>query len=117
MEAHSGGLGEVIGSGGFTLVILGLCLLAGRPRALRLVLVPIAALGSMPLTVYSLHVVSFFVPALTEPATLTRWLAQIAGLTVLATVWALTVGRGPLEQLTASLAARYAARDQPPRGA
>ncbi|MGP7960011.1 heparan-alpha-glucosaminide N-acetyltransferase domain-containing protein [Sanguibacter sp. A247] len=110
MEAHSGGLGEVIGSGGVTLVLLGLCLLAGRPRVLRLVLVPIAALGSMPLTVYSLHIVSFLVPALTEPAGLETWLLQVGPLTVAATAWALTIGKGPLERLTASLAARYAIR-------
>lgn len=113
MEPHSGGLGEVVGSGGFVLAVLGLCLLLGRPRVLRLLLVPVAALGSMPLTVYSLHIVSFLVPRLVEPASATTWLWQVGALTLLATVWALTLGRGPLERLTAWVAARYAVRTGP----
>lgn len=113
MEPHTGGLGEVVGSGGFVLAVLGLCLLLGRPRVLRLLLVPFAALGSMPLTVYSLHIVSFLVPRLVEPPSLQTWLWQVGALTAFATLWSLTLGRGPLERLTAHVAARYAVRTGP----
>lgn len=107
-DPHTGGLGEVLGSGGFTLVVLGLCLLVGRPRVLRAVLVPVAALGSMPLTAYSLHVVAFLVPALATPSGLRTWALQVVGLALVTTTWALTRGRGPLEQLVRAGARRFA---------
>lgn len=109
-EPHSGGLGEVVGSGGFVLATLGLCLALGRPRVLRQLLVPVAALGSMPLTVYSLHVMSFLVPRFVEPAGIGTWLAQTVVLLLAATLWALMLGKGPLERMTAWVASRYAVR-------
>ena len=99
-----------MGSGGFVLATLGLCLALGRPRVLRQLLVPVAALGSMPLTVYSLHVMSFLVPRFVEPAGIGTWLAQTVVLLLAATLWALTVGKGPLERMTAWVASRYAVR-------
>ena len=113
---HSGGTFEILGSGGFALAIVGACLLLARP--LRWVLVPIAAVGSMPLTAYALHVVSFAVliaplalaPGLStwgDTGTSTAfWLGCIASLLVLCTAWALTRGRGPLERVTAWAARR-----------
>ncbi|MDD7963710.1 hypothetical protein PUW80_15315, partial [Microbacterium sp. NE1TT3] len=56
---HSGGTAEILGSGGFALAVVALCLLLSRP--LRWALLPLAALGSMPLTAYTVHVVSIVV--------------------------------------------------------
>ncbi len=59
VDPHSGGTAEILGSGGFALTIIALCLLLSRP--LRWVLLPLGALGSMPLTAYSAHVLSIMV--------------------------------------------------------
>jgi hypothetical protein len=107
---HSGGTLEIVGSGGFALAVLGLCLLLSRP--LRWVLLPVAAVGSMPLTAYSLHVLSYAVlvtpgallgsgAAATGPVDDALWLWSVALLLVGCTLWALTLGRGPLERVTA----------------
>ena len=50
--AHSGGILEVVGSGGFALAMLGVCLLLCRTFAVWIVL-PLRAVGSMPLTAYA----------------------------------------------------------------
>ena len=49
---HSSGLLEVIGSGGFALLVMGACLLACR-TVLTWVVLPIRAVGAMPLTAYT----------------------------------------------------------------
>ncbi|GIG32300.1 hypothetical protein Col01nite_14590 [Cellulomonas oligotrophica] len=108
VSPHSGGTPEVVGSAGFALAVLGLCLLVGRP--LRWVLLPVAALGSMPLTAYSLHVV--LVATLGETAVAQHpnlyWLLMAGALALAASVWAVLVGRGPLETLTARVSAAAA---------
>ncbi|GAA1731355.1 heparan-alpha-glucosaminide N-acetyltransferase domain-containing protein [Aeromicrobium alkaliterrae] len=108
---HSGGTFETIGSGGFALAVLGLCLLLARP--LRWVLIPVAALGSMPLTAYSTHVVSIAVivwpfglapTAFGWPPSFDGnglWASSVIVLMAACTAWALTLGRGPAERLTA----------------
>lgn len=107
---HSGGTAEVLGSGGFALIIIALCLLLSRP--LRWVLLPFAALGSMPLTAYSLHVLSFFVFAGPTGSLLSNgiWGVSAVALLVLATLWARFLGRGPLERLVAWCAEATARR-------
>lgn len=106
---HSGGTLETLGSGGLALLVLGACLLVGPP--LRWVLLPLSALGSMPLTAYALHVVAIVLIA--GPGgwiTSNLWWAGIAlALIVLCTAWAALWGRGPLERLVAA-GARAAAR-------
>jgi uncharacterized membrane protein YeiB len=109
VSPHSGGTFEIIGSGGFAIAVIGVCLLLAR--RIRLVLVPIAAVGSMPLTAYTAHVLSFFV--LSAPLALAPdafagsssvplpWLVCIVVLLVGCTLWALLCGRGPLERVTA----------------
>lgn len=98
---HSGGVAEVLGSGGFAIAVIGLCLLLTRP--LRWVLIPLAALGSMPLTVYSVHIVVIMIgmggPMGPGPLERIPWAWFCLGLTAFATVWALAWGRGPLERL------------------
>ncbi|HIX00045.1 MAG TPA: DUF1624 domain-containing protein [Candidatus Nesterenkonia stercoripullorum] len=99
---HSGGTMEIIGSGGFALAVTGLCLLTFRARLLRRLVVPIAALGSMPLTAYAAHIVA--IRLLTDPWDYLEdnqtWLIFVISLVLGCTLWALLWGRGPLERLT-----------------
>lgn len=109
VEPHSGGSPEIIGSGGFALAVLGLCLLVARP--LRPVVLPIAALGSMPLTAYAAHIVLILVTIGTaheEQADNGLWFGMTLGLLVATTAWAILVGTGPLERLTRWAAVRMA---------
>lgn len=102
---HSTGLLEVIGSGGFALAVLGICLLACR-TFLRFVGLPLRAVGAMPLTAYTAQLVVWAVVAsivLGDPGDLSGfralepfWPLTVATI-VLCTAWALLVGRGPLE--------------------
>lgn len=113
VQPHSGGSAEIVGSGGFAIAVIGLCLLAARP--LRALLLPLAAVGSMPLTVYSLHVISYWVlvgPIGSMPASGELWAWSAIAFVVLATVWSMLIGKGPLEQVAAS-AARRAAEPRP----
>lgn len=100
---HSGGVFEIVGSGGFALAVIGACLLLARP--LRWLLIPIAALGSMPLSSYAAHLVVYLVlagqPLAPFPGGVATWAWVSAGLVAAATVWAFTMGRGPLERLVA----------------
>ncbi len=114
-RAHSTGLLEVVGSGGFALAVLGACLLLCRTRVTWVVL-PLRAVGAMPLTAYTLQLVVWAVVA---GATLDRvgdlagfrdlqpfWPLTIATI-LLCTAWALLVGRGPLETVV-DAASRFA---------
>jgi uncharacterized membrane protein len=93
--AHSTTPPDLLHTTGTALLVLGTGLLIA-PRARRL-LAPLAAIGSMPLSMYSLHLV---VLALVEDADpLPFWLAQAGGGLALAWLWRRYVGRGPLEQL------------------
>lgn len=114
---HSTGLLEVIGSGGFALAVLGVCLLLCR-TVLGWIVLPLRAVGAMPLTAYTLQLVVWAAVATT---TLDR-VGDLAGFralepfwpmalstVVLATAWALLIGRGPLESLL-DRASRFAVR-------
>jgi hypothetical protein len=99
VEPHSGGTAEILGSGGFAVMVIAVCLLLSRP--LRWPLLPLGALGSMPLTAYSVHVVSIVLIA--GPGAFIAdngfWAATAAGLLLLATVWSMFLGRGLLERM------------------
>jgi len=99
VEPHSGGTAEIVGSGGFALAVIGLCLLLSRP--LRWPFLPLAALGSMPLTAYTAHVLS--VVAVAGPGGFFQsndfWAATALVLLIAATLWSMFLGRGPLERL------------------
>ncbi len=105
VDPHSGGTAEILGSGGFALAVVALCLLLCRP--LRWPLLPLGALGSMPLTAYSLHVVSVVLVA--GPggfiADNSFWALTVVALLLVTTLWAMFVGRGPLERLVGKGAA------------
>ncbi len=114
---HSSGLLEVIGSGGFALAVIGLCLLACR-SVLTWVVLPLRAVGAMPLTAYTAQLVVWAIVA----ANLLGDTGDLGGFRELepfwplaiwtivgCTAWALLVGRGPLEWAV-DRAARFATR-------
>lgn len=104
-RAHSSGLLEVVGSGGFALAVIGLCLLACR-TVLRWPAIPLRAVGAMPLTAYTAQLVVWAVVAgvvLDDVGALQGFRAldpfwpMTAGIVLACTAWALLIGRGPLE--------------------
>lgn len=114
--AHSGGLLEAVGSGGFALAVIGLCLLVCRAPAASSVLLPIRAVGSMPLTAYVGQILvwaAWASLALGDVGDLSGFRALqpfwpfVVVTVVFCTAWALLLGRGPLERALA-LAARLA---------
>lgn len=104
---HSTGLLEVIGSGGFAIAVLGMCLLLCRTAVVWIVL-PLRAVGAMPLTAYTMQLVVWALVAadrLGDTSDLSGfralepfWPVTIATV-VCCTAWALLIGRGPLETL------------------
>ncbi|WP_433720764.1 DUF418 domain-containing protein [Microbacterium laevaniformans] len=107
--AHSGGMLEAVGSGGFALAVVGLCLLICRTPA-RIVLLPVRAVGSMPLTAYVGQIAAWAVWssfAVGDVGDLSGFRALqpfwpfVAATLVFCTVWALLLGRGPLERAVA----------------
>ena len=104
---HSGGTMEIIGSGGFVLALVGLCLLIARP--LRWLILPIACGGSMPLTTYVVHIAAFTALSAGPGQEFTKgsvemWAWNVAAILAGATLWALVWGKGPLERLVARAA-------------
>lgn len=108
VEPHSGGTAEILGSGGFALSIIALCILLSGP--LRWALLPLGALGSMPLTAYSAHVLS--VALVGGPggffSSNAFWAATAICLLLATTLWSMFVGRGPLERLVGRAAEKMA---------
>jgi uncharacterized membrane protein len=90
---HSSTTPDLVGTTGTALLVLGLCLLAA-PRA-GLLLAPLSAVGSMPLTVYTAHLLVLHHTDSDDP---TRYyLLQVGAALVVAPLWRRLVGRGPLE--------------------
>lgn len=94
---HSNSLLEATGNLGFSMVIVSLLILGGRKLAL--VLFPLAAMGSMALTIYSAHVIWFAASNLGRWPMLPSFLIMLGVFAVFACVWRLIAGRGPLERL------------------
>ncbi len=117
-EPHSSGVFEVIGSGGSALLVIGVCVLLCR-TPFTWVALPLRAVGSMPLTAYSAHIVGWALTRLpAEPGVfeldayraLEPFWPMVLGIVVGCTAWALVVGRGPLEWAVDALA-RLIVRD------
>ncbi|ACZ31384.1 hypothetical protein Xcel_2368 [Xylanimonas cellulosilytica DSM 15894] len=104
---HDDTLLEVIGSGGFAVMVIGLCLCVGRVGAR--VLAPLAAVGSMALTVYTVQIIAIWRWDLLDVRTNgpLAWMVLIS--LAAATAWRALLGRGPLERLVARLANAAAA--------
>ncbi|MBD8080417.1 heparan-alpha-glucosaminide N-acetyltransferase domain-containing protein [Cellulosimicrobium arenosum] len=105
---HTDTLPEVIGSGGFAVAVLGLCLFAGRIG--RWALAPVAAVGAMALSVYSAQIVVVWLwgEEAFEQTTNGPLLALVLATLAAATLWRWALGRGPLERLLAGVAGRTA---------
>ena len=112
-QPHSSGILEVVGSGGAAVAVLGLCLLVCRTPATT-VLLPLRAVGSMPLTAYAGQIVAWAIvaaltigriPDLEAFRALGLFWPFVVGTLVFATAWALWRGRGPLEALVGRLVA------------
>ncbi|MBD5787782.1 DUF1624 domain-containing protein [Cellulosimicrobium terreum] len=101
---HTDTLPEVVGSGGFAVAVLGLCLFAGRIG--RWALAPVAAVGAMALTVYSAQIVVLWLwgEAAYEQTTNGPLLVLVLVTLVVATAWRWAFGRGPLERLFTDVA-------------
>lgn len=108
VEPHTGGTAEVLGSGGFALAVVGICLLLARP--LRWPLLPLGALGSMPLSAYSGHILA--IALLIGPGgwytSNALWAVLAVGMVGVSTAWSILFGRGPLERLVGAAARRMA---------
>lgn len=94
---HSTTPPDLLGTAGAALLVLGVALLVASRAAV--VLAPLAALGSMPLTLYTAHVVLL---ARTDTDDPTRsYLLQVGAAVLFALAWRRWVGRGPLEAVLA----------------
>lgn len=111
---HSSGVGEAIGSGGFALGTIGVCVLLGT-TGLRWLLFPVRAVGAMPLTAYAAHVLVWAIwIAIEEPQNpgfdpwvqfhaLDPFWPTTIWVLVGCTLWTLLIGKGPLEALLGTL--------------
>ena len=132
-DAHSDGLLEVFGSGGFAIAVLGICLLLCRPwwRGAGLgpigwIALPLRAVGSMPLSAYAGQIVAWW---LLQPEPLAGesdlgafrdldpFLPFVAWTIIACTAWALLVGRGPLEWAVDAASRLAGRRERSGRGA
>lgn len=113
VEPHADSGFEVAGNIGVALAVIGLCLLATSARPGELALAPLAALGSMSLTIYTAQLVviaalgqdAVYYPASNVPLIVLA-LASIA----FAWGWRAVLGRGPLERLLKAASDASAAR-------
>ena len=96
---HSSTTLDLAGTTGTALLALGACLLLARVA--RPLLVPLAAVGSMPLSLYSLHLWVLHTTDTSDPAR--YYLLQVGAALVLAPLWRRVVGRGPLEAALAAI--------------
>ncbi|WP_439692144.1 heparan-alpha-glucosaminide N-acetyltransferase domain-containing protein [Curtobacterium sp. SP.BCo] len=101
---HSSSIVDVVGTAGIAVAVIALCTLLfdGRGRTVQRIAFPLAAVGSMPLTVYAGHLV--VLAALPEyPDSGAAWAWFAVGSVLFAMTWRTFLGRGPLERLTARL--------------
>lgn len=96
---HSTTPPDLLHTVGTALAAVGLLLLLAGPA--RLLLAPLAAAGSMPLTLYTLHLIVLGLVDDADP--LPFWLLQVGAALAGALLWRAVVGRGPLEALLARL--------------
>ncbi|QOD44529.1 heparan-alpha-glucosaminide N-acetyltransferase domain-containing protein [Clavibacter zhangzhiyongii] len=105
---HEGSPFEVVGSGGFAIAVLGLCLRVAA--LLPAVLVPLEAVGQLALTVYVVHIVviDLVAPEGELIADDGAYLAFALVTVVLCLLWTRILGRGPLERALTAIAGRTA---------
>ncbi|MFP7760841.1 heparan-alpha-glucosaminide N-acetyltransferase domain-containing protein [Marisediminicola sp. LYQ85] len=117
-EAHSDSTAEVFGSGGLAIAVTGLLLWVTSPerrgfaRIVRAITWPLAATGSMALTVYTLQIITLaiFVVLRTQSDGAVEYpgwpllIGLIVASLAFASAWRLWLGRGPLERALAAVA-------------
>jgi uncharacterized membrane protein YeiB len=108
---HSGTTFEIVASVGVALVVIAVCLVVAD--LLPTVTVPLAAVGSMALTVYTAQIVAVWALGTQDYGDNGPWAAYILASLVLATAWRVLVGRGPLERLLTWSSTRAAGRTGP----
>lgn len=108
-DPHSGSPFEVIGSTGFAIAVIALCLLATGP--IRWPLFPLAAVGAMALTVYTVQILAIAAldPVIRRSEDNAVWLWFTIAALIACTVWVLTLGKGPLERFLTGVSRRAAA--------
>jgi uncharacterized membrane protein len=112
MAPHSSTSLDLANTIGVALVVLGVCILVGRTTTI--LLRPLAAAGSMTLTLYSLHLLLLSWSVM--PGGPTGFVIQVAFVVAFALVWSRTHARGPFEAIVAA-AAGAVGRDVLARGA
>jgi uncharacterized membrane protein YeiB len=107
---HSATTSEAVGSTGYALVVLALCLAVCSTRIGRVLLYPFAAVGALALTAYAGHFVGIaLLGAYAEYSTEYTVFVQFLVVTVIfCVVWRAIFGTGPLERIVAGLARRAA---------
>lgn len=118
------GMASSIGS---ALLVIGLCALLTKVPWTRIALTPVRAAGAMTLTLYTAHVlwswrlrVDFRQdnPDGVHEGSYEAWLLQLVVLATAATIWSLTLGKGPLEWLVRRLSVWGRSKEKSaPRGA
>lgn len=94
-QPHSGTSWWLLASAGVAVAVIAVCLLIAD--ALPRLSWPLVAVGSMPLTNYTLQVVA--VAALPQTSPGTAWVILSTGAVVFSIGWRAVAGRGPLERL------------------
>ena len=108
---HTSTAPDLIGTSGTAIALLGLLLLLGHLSArwcrwiVTVVFTPLAAAGSMTLTMYTAHVM-FLNSDYDTYSPGTGYLLQVIAVLLLALAWRVTAGKGPLEALVAAVADR-----------
>lgn len=93
---HSGTTFELIGSGGFALSVISLCLLLSRKFAL--LLTPLSAIGTAALTAYVAHVLMLAFWKDTPDGQWDMWLVFVGIAIPAAMLWKHFLSRGPIER-------------------
>lgn len=106
---HSRTTVDLVHTLGSAIAVLGGALLLTRVPAVARLLSPLAAAGTMVLTLYSAHLL-FLSTGLFGDSSVALYLAMVVGGVAFAVVWRRWVGQGPLERVVA--AAAGAARRQ-----
>ncbi|QHT55082.1 DUF1624 domain-containing protein [Cellulomonas sp. H30R-01] len=107
-EPHSSTTFEVLGNTGVALLVLVACLVVAE--AAPHVVSPLAAVGELALSAYTVHVVviALLGDGVVYTPAVASWLAFLVTTTVLCWSWRATLGRGPFERVLHGVSTRAA---------
>lgn len=98
---------SILSSAGLALVLIGVFLVTARVS--RYILEPLISIGSMSLTLYTVHLLSLFLFSSTFKTEPVLWfIIQVLGALIFGVGWHLAVGRGPLESVISRTCSRVA---------